>query len=34
MSIPPVANGRDPKRSDRMPETGPASTTPMDSGSM
>src|SRR5437660_2552574 len=33
-SIPPVANSREPKRSDRYPETGPASRNPALSGSM
>jgi len=33
-SMPPVAKGRAPRRSDRMPATGPASTIPVVSGSM
>jgi hypothetical protein len=33
-SIPPVANGRAPKRSERNPESGPAIRNPSVSGSM
>ena len=33
-SIPPAANGRDPYRSERMPEMGPATKKPAVSGSM
>ena len=32
--MPPVANGRAPKRSDRYPDTGPASRKPTVSGSI
>ena len=34
MSIPPVAKGREPYRSERMPEIGPARRNPPVSGSM
>ena len=33
-TIPPLANGRAPKRSDRYPEVGPESSIPTVSGSM